>query len=119
MSDAFGLEASVTRGGSKTEKLCIQDNGEAAVRVGTFPIESYRCGKNTWLDMETGTKGLSSAAGRHSNPYATGTKATVGAYSSKDLPAVTIFDGPDCSGLSTRLYYNDDPDVMGAEYLAD
>ena len=71
-----------------------------------------------------------SAAGRHSNSgldnftRATDEKmlngmnimdARVGPYS-KDLPAVTIFEGANCSGPSARLYTTDDQDATGAEY---
>ena len=45
------------------------------------------------------------------------TEARVGPYS-KDLPAVTIFEGANCSGPSARLYTTDDPDATGAEYRA-
>ena len=43
------------------------------------------------------------------------TRARVGPYT-KDLPAVTIFAGPRCSGPSARLYTNGDENATGAEY---
>ena len=81
-------------------------------------FKSYRCGKDTWLDVcsspdcdaEDATIFMSSA-GRVDNDRTEKIKGhiAVGVYD-PSVPAVNIFSGAGCTGISARLYSSTVPE---------
>ena len=79
---------------------------------------SYRCGKDTWLDVcslancdAPDVENFISSAGLVANPGFNDIKGhiVVGEYDIS-VPAVNIFAGDNCSGLSSRLYSSTNPE---------
>jgi len=89
---------------------------------------SYMCGKNVWYDFcRYGTNDCvggdrtNSGAGFLRN-YAIGhmnnslSNAILGPYDPSELGAVTLFEGPECSGASGRFFWDPDTDESGTFY---
>ena len=92
-------------------------------------MDSWFCGKNVWYDFchdgvndrcdgdRKGYAGAGHMKNRRIREYSNQTSTLVlGPYNPREIGAVTLFEDPNCSGMSGRFYWDPDSNASGTFY---